>query len=88
MLTASKSLVARTALGLVALAGLAAAVPASAHPFDGYDRHDGGRDREWVQRDDRPVAYGYVREWRPAPVWYAYHPHFAHFEHRDDWRGR
>ena len=38
MLTKTKSLVARTALAVVALAGVFAAVPASARPFDGEGR--------------------------------------------------
>jgi|GEM_PF-3073048 len=35
MITKTTTLVGRVMLGLVALAGLAAAVPASAHPYDG-----------------------------------------------------
>jgi len=65
MLTKSKSLVARTALALVALAGVVAAVPASARSFDGDGR--GGREhdrvaveRDYRQVDYRPVEYGYV----------------------------
>jgi hypothetical protein len=83
MITSAKSLVARTALGFAALVGLAAAVPASAHPYGDYGRQERGHDREWVQRDYRPDGYGYARQWRPAPVWYGYHAHDGRFAQRD-----
>jgi hypothetical protein len=71
MKTMSKSLVARAALGLVALAGVVAAVPASARPFE----HEGGRgywghDHGWVERGYGPAYYeGYRPAWRPGPVY-------------------
>jgi len=67
MITMSKSLVARTALGLVALAGIAAAVPASARPFEGYGRVGWGHERVIVEPVYRPV---YVGGYAPAPIYY------------------
>ncbi len=68
MKTLSKSLVARAALGLAALAGVFGAVPASARPYYGW-----GHDRVVVERGYYgPAYYGYGpywrHEWRPAPV--------------------
>lgn len=90
----SNSLVARTALALVALAGVVAAVPASARSFDGDGR--GGREhdrvaveRDYRQVDYRPVERGYGREWRHAPVveWHAHYGHDSGYGHDRD-RGR
>jgi len=92
MKSKSKSLVARTALALVALAGIMSAVPASAHDFGGDGR--GGREhdrvaveRDYRQVDYRPAEYGYGREWRPAPVWHAHHWQ-RHDGYRDHGRSR
>ena len=82
MLTKTKSLVARTALAVVALAGVFAAVPASARPFDGEGR---GHDRVTVERDYRPVEYGYGRDWRHGPVFEG-RMHYGHRHHVE--RGR
>ena len=79
MALTSKSFVARVVLGAVALAGVAAAVPASAHPYWGRDWH---HDRVWAERGFGP-AYaegyrgpvvvegpgyyeGYRPDWRPV----------------------
>ncbi len=73
MMTLSKSLIARVALGMVALAGMAAAVPASAHPYDGragwghehgaYERYRDQRDWRWQRHHARVVEWhrGYGR---------------------------
>ncbi|KUR78120.1 hypothetical protein [Novosphingobium sp. FSW06-99] len=78
MMTMSKSLVARAALGLVALAGVVAAVPASARPYDHFAGPGWRHDRVIVEPGYRPVAYGYgygyAPAWRPAPVVYGYGP--------------
>jgi hypothetical protein len=79
----SKSFVARIVLGAVALAGVAAAVPASAHPYDGRDWQN---DRGWAERGDgyrhdwRPVEYaapgyyeGYRPDWRPVHYFHRHH---------------
>jgi hypothetical protein len=68
MMSMSKSLVARAAFGLVALVGVAAAVPASARPFEGG--RGWGHDHGWVERGYGPAYYeGYRPAWRPAPVY-------------------
>ena len=78
----SKSFVTRVVLGVAALAGVAAAVPAFAHPYDGRDGRDWRNDRGWAERGDGPrydsARYdsprydgpnddgGYRSDWRPA----------------------
>jgi len=76
----SKSFVARVVLGVVALAGVAAAVPASAHPYDGRDWH---HDRGWAERGYGPrYDEGYRPDWRPAHYWDR-----GYYEgYRPDWR--
>jgi hypothetical protein len=73
MITMSKSLVGRAALGLVALAGVFAAVPASAHPYGWHGGWRGGwgHERVWVERGYGPA---YVEAYRPVP---AYAPAYA-----------
>ena len=71
MMTVSKSFVARAAVGLVALIGVAAAVPASARPFEG--RGGWGHEHGYVQRGYGYGYAGYGPQWRPAPVYYGYH---------------
>ena len=84
MKTVSKSLVARIALGLVALTGLVAAVPASAHSYDGYGRGERDNERAFVERDYRDEAYrqndyraeDYRRgDYQPVEYGYARHWH-------------
>ncbi len=79
-----KSFVARVVLGAVALAGVAAAVPASAHPYDGRDwRHDRG----WVERGYGPGYFdGYRHDWRRIEVeGPGYYEGYRH-DWRPDWR--
>lgn len=56
MMTLSKTRVARFALGLVALTGVVAAVPASARP---YEAHIG-----WGEQRGYGDGYRYHRDWR------------------------
>ena len=64
-----KSFVARVVLGVVTLAGVAAAVPAFAHLYDGRDWRN---DRGWAERGDTARYDGasgyesYRRHWRPG----------------------
>jgi hypothetical protein len=69
MMSMSKSLVARAAFGLVALAGVVAAVPASARPFEGgpWGGRGWGHDHGWVERGYGPAYYEGYR--RAAPVY-------------------
>ncbi|WP_428332079.1 hypothetical protein [Novosphingobium sp.] len=71
MTQTSKSFVARIVFGAVALAGVAAAVPACAQSYDGRDWHD---DHGWAERgfadgyrhDEGPrYRDGYRHDWRP-----------------------
>lgn len=79
----------RMAMGGLALIGVAAAVPASAHPwrdhgrYDGYGygyRHDEGRDYGYRHEEGRGWGYGWHRhadrEWRYRPMYW----------HHERWR--
>jgi hypothetical protein len=61
MMTLSKTLVARFALGLVALTGVVSAVPASARPYEArsYEAHIG-----WGGQRGYDDGYRYHRDWR------------------------
>jgi hypothetical protein len=81
MIAMSKSLVARAALGFVALAGVVAAAPASARDYENHGGwgHDRGRiERSYERGYDRGHDRDYHREWRPergyAPmmVWHGH----------------
>ena len=61
MMTLSKTLVARVALGLVALTGVVAAVPASARPYEG--RQGWSHERDYGGRGYNE-GYRYHRDWR------------------------
>jgi len=92
MITMSKSFVGRALLGAVALAGVAAAVPATARPYDGYGRPGWGHERVIVERGYRPVVYGgyYAPAWRAAPIYVpapvvVWHGHYGHYGHYGRW---
>ena len=79
MITVSKSRVARIALGLVALAGVVGAVPASARPWEGREGWGHGRGRVERGYDD---GYRQYRVWRP--MWH----HARMMEWRDGYARR
>jgi hypothetical protein len=77
----AKSFVARMLLGVVALTGIAAAVPASAHPYDG---RDWSRDRGWVERGyGRDYDRGYHLDRRIVRYDHAYDRGYDHGYARD-----
>lgn len=72
----------RMAMGALALIGVAAAVPASAHPWYGHDRYDRWHHEElrgYGWRHDEPRGWGYGYGWHR----HDYRP--WHYDH-ERWR--